>query len=67
MVGNDRDKEITAQETAKQLGYHPHHVYRLLSNGAIKGRRFNRVWIIKQSEVDRVKALQDEHGRLWKA
>jgi len=42
-----------------------HHVYRLLRLGAIKGEQFNRVWIIDQAEVERVKALQDEHGRYW--
>jgi excisionase family DNA binding protein len=58
------DKELTAHEAAAQLGYHVNHVYRLLAAGTLKGRQFNRVWIIKQSEVDRVKALQDSHGRL---
>ena len=58
------DHELTVQEAADRLGYHENHVYRLLAEGKIKGRQFNRVWILKQSEVERVKALQDAHGRL---
>jgi len=60
------DPELTAEDAARQLGYHINHLYRLLSEGTIRGKQFNRVWILRQSEIDRVKALQDEHGRLPK-
>ena len=56
--------EVTVQEAAAQLGYHVNHLYRLLAEGQLHGRQFNRVWIIKQREVDRLKALQDDYGRL---
>ena len=59
-------EKLTAQQTAELLGYHVNHVYRLLKEGTLKGEQFNRVWIIDRQEVERVKSLQDEHGRVWK-
>ena len=58
---------LTAQEAADELGYHIHHLYRLLRNGTIEARQFNRVWMIPNQEVERVKALQGPGGRLPKA
>jgi len=55
--------KLTAQEAANALGYHVDHVYRLLRSGIIRAEQFNRVWLIDRAEVERVKALQDEHGR----
>lgn len=55
---------ITPQETAEILGYHLNHVYRLLKQGKIKGEKKYRVWLIDREEVIRLKAMQDEHGRL---
>lgn len=56
--------KLTAQETADALGYHVDHVYRLLRLGAIEGELLQgKVWLIDREEVERVKALQDEHGR----
>lgn len=57
---------LTAQEAARELGYHVHHVYRLLKEGVLEGEQFNRVWMIPRKEVRRVKALQGDHGRLPK-
>lgn len=49
------------------LGYHLNHLYRLLRSGVVKGKRWGgKVWMIERSEVERVKALQDEYGRLHK-
>lgn len=56
--------KVTAQEAAAELGYHIDHVYRLLRAGKIRGEQFNRVWLIDRKEVERVKAQQDERGRL---
>ena len=58
-------KILTAQEAAKILGYHVNHVYRLLRFGVIRGKRFNRVWMLDENEIKRVKALQSESGRLY--
>jgi excisionase family DNA binding protein len=58
---------LTAQEAADELGYHIHHLYRLLRSGAIEARQFNRVWMIDRKEVERVKALQGPGGRLPKS
>ena len=58
-------EKITAHEAAEYLGYHINHVYRLLKEGRLQGEQFNRVWILDQREVERFKALQDEHGRVW--
>ena len=63
-MSGDNHNEVTAQEAAGQLGYHLNHVYRMLAQGVMSGRQWNRAWVIKQSEVDRIKALQDDHGRL---
>lgn len=59
-------EKLTADEAAKELGYHVDHVYRLLRSGTLRGEQFNRVWIITRREVERFKALQDENGRYWK-
>ena len=60
-------EKLTAQQAADELGYHVNHLYRLLARGTVRGTRWGgKVWMIDRGEVDRVKALQDEHGRLWK-
>lgn len=60
------DDLLTAHEAAEELGYHVKHVYRLLKEGTIQARQFNRVWMIDHQEVERVKALQRPGGRLPK-
>ena len=55
---------LTAQEVVDRLGYHINHVYRLLRYGIIHGRQFNRVWMIPRSEVDRIKVMQSDEGKL---
>ena len=55
--------KVSAQEAADRLGYHINHLYRLLRQGAVEGDLIGRVWWIAESEVERVKAAQDEHGR----
>ena len=57
---------LTAQQAADELGYHSHHVYRLLKSGTMKGRRFGTNWMIDRAEVERIKALQGKGGRLPK-
>jgi len=57
-------RKMTAAEAAEELGYHLNHLYRLLKSGQVRGEQFNGVWIIERAEVDRVKAMQDERGRL---
>jgi excisionase family DNA binding protein len=61
------DSPLTAQQAADELGYHIKHVYRLLKQGTIRARQFNRVWMIDRQEVARVKALQGKGGRLPKS
>jgi excisionase family DNA binding protein len=60
------EDKLTAAEAARILGYHIEHVYRLLKSGVLKGEQFNRVWLIDRAEVRRVKALQDENGRIYR-
>ena len=55
--------KLTAEQAATELGYHINHVYRLLRLGAMHADQFNGVWLVERAEVERVKALQDEHGR----
>ena len=61
------DSPLTAQQAADELGYHIKHVYRLLKQGTIRARQFNRVWMIDRQDVARVKALQGKGGRLPKS
>jgi excisionase family DNA binding protein len=58
--------KLTAREAAEILGYHINHVYRLLRSGVMKGEQFNRVWMIDRAEVERIKRLQDVHGRRYR-
>jgi len=55
---------LTTKQAAERLGYSVDHVYRLLKARVIRGRRWGREWMIPTDEVQRVKALQDDHGRL---
>jgi hypothetical protein len=55
------------KQAAQELGYHSHHVYRLLRTGKLRGRRFSGVWMIEREEAERIKALQGPGGRLPKA
>jgi excisionase family DNA binding protein len=57
---------LTVEQAAEELGYHSHHVYRLLRSGKLDGRRFSGVWMIDRQEVERIKALQGPGGRLPK-
>ena len=58
------DRPLTAQEAADALGYTTDHLYRLLKEGTIQGRRFGQAWMIDHQEVERVKSLQGPKGRL---
>lgn len=58
------DERMTPQEAASMLGYHIDHIYRLLRSGKMKGEKKYRVWLIDRREVERIKDMQDEHGRL---
>lgn len=58
---------LTAQDAADILGYHPTYFRELLRKGVVKGRQFNRVWMVDPAEVDRIKALQGPGGRLPKS
>jgi excisionase family DNA binding protein len=55
---------LTVHQAAEILHYHPEHVRRLLRSGRMEGSRFNSVWMIKQTEVQRLEALQGKSGRL---
>ena len=60
------DKDfLTAEQAARELGYHLNHLYRLLKSETVRGEKLaGKVWMISPQEVRRVKSLQDEHGRL---
>ena len=58
------DRPLTVPEAAKLLDYHPDHLGRLLRAGRVKGERVGGRWLIDPAEVDRVKALQGQGGRL---
>lgn len=58
------DKPLTVKEAAKELGYHPDHVRRLIRAGKLRAERFGPVLAISRQEVERIKALQGPSGRL---
>jgi excisionase family DNA binding protein len=58
---------LTADEAAELLGYHPDYVRRLLRQGIVKARQFNGVWMIDRAEVERIRGLQGEGGRMPKS
>ena len=59
------DELLTVKEAARALGYHPNHLRRLLRRGVARGYKFlNRRWLITHREVQRVKDLQSEKGRI---
>lgn len=60
------ERPLTVPEAAKLLDYHPDHLGRLLRAGTVKGERVGGRWLIPRQEVDRIKALQGEGGRLPK-
>jgi excisionase family DNA binding protein len=57
---------LTADQAAKELGYHLNYLYSLLKEGTVQGRKFGRDWMISRQEVERIKALQGPGGRLPK-
>lgn len=63
-MGQTMSDKLTAQQAADALGYHVNYLYKLLNEGTVKGQRWGREWMIDRKEVDRIKALQDERGRL---
>jgi excisionase family DNA binding protein len=60
------EDKLTAQQAANALGYHINYLYRLLKEGRVKGTRWGREWIIDRVEIERIRSLQDEHGKLPK-
>jgi excisionase family DNA binding protein len=60
------DTWLTVAQAAKQLGYHPNHLRRLLRSGVVSGwKQRNGHWAIPRREVERVQALQTEQGRYY--
>ena len=56
---------LTPAQVAKALDYHINHVYRLLAQDRIEGKRLGRSWGIPKEEVDRIKQLRNERGHYW--
>ena len=55
---------LTAKQAAGELRNHIKHLYRLLNAGTVKGRLFGKMWMIDVEEVERIKSLQGQGGRL---
>jgi len=60
------ERPLALPEAAKLLGYHPHHLGRLLRAGTVSGEQVGGRWFISRQEVERIKALQGPGGRLPK-
>lgn len=62
MATNDK---LTVEQAAKELGYHPNHVRRMLRSGAIEGTKLAGVlWLIDKAEIERVRK-ERINGRLY--
>ncbi len=64
VIGGTMSEKVTTQEAADILGYNRRHIYRLLKSGVLTAERFGPVWMIDREDVKRIKAQQNEHGRL---
>lgn len=60
------EDKLTVGQAAIALRYHPNHIRRLIRQGVMTAAKFGQFWIIDVKEVERVKSLQDEYGRLTK-
>lgn len=67
MLGDRMDRPLTVPEAARELGYHPDHLGRLLRAGKVNGEQAGGRWLISRQEVERIKALQGPGGRLPKS
>jgi excisionase family DNA binding protein len=55
---------VTPAEAAEELGYHVNHIYRLIRLGVVNAERFSDRWAIDREEIERLRSLQDKHGRI---
>ena len=55
---------ISAKEAAEKLGYHVHHVYRLLREGKLEGQRIGGGWVVSAQSVEIVKVRQNDSGKV---
>jgi len=59
------DERLTVKQAAKELGYHPNHVRRMLRSGTIKGEKLaGFIWVIERAEIERVRR-ERINGRLY--
>ncbi len=43
---------MTTEEAARELGYHPNYIRRLLRSGKLEGRKYGRIWLLQIDSVD---------------
>ena len=59
--------KLTVKQAAKELGYHPDHVRRLIRANVIKAEKLSGlIWLIDREEINRIKREQ-QNGRLYVA
>lgn len=58
------DEFVSVKEAAQILRYHRNHVYRLLREGKLEGKKFGGGWVVSVESVARIKSRQGDHGRV---
>jgi excisionase family DNA binding protein len=54
---------LTGLEAAVALNRHPVLIYRWLSDGRIRGRKFGRTWMVSERELTRFKRTQPQRRK----
>jgi excisionase family DNA binding protein len=45
---------MTTEEAARELGYHPNYIRRLLRSGRLEGRKYGTIWLVEIVSVNRL-------------
>ena len=65
--GASMGDKLTVKQAAKELGYHPGHIRRLIKAETIKAEKLSGlIWLIDREEINRIKREQ-QNGRLYVA
>ena len=51
-MSNNGEDWLTVNEAAKQSGYDPEHIRRLIRNGEINANKFSIVWMVNRKSLE---------------
>lgn len=61
------DSWLTVQEAAKESGYHPEHITRLIREKKIKARKLSVIWLVARESLSaylkRTQTMGEKRGR----